>query len=49
MKVEDIKITDVMKYFGMKTTDFARDWRALSDAEKQQFKAEVAAVLPDKE
>lgn len=34
-------LKDVRDYFGMTSTDFAKEWRQLTDADKEQIKAGI--------
>jgi len=34
----EITIKDVMAYFGMTATEFAREWKACSQVDKQKIK-----------
>lgn len=34
-------MTDVMRYFGMKATEFRTEWKALSETERDALKAGV--------
>lgn len=36
--VDDITLKDIMAYFGMGTSEFAKDWKQLSTEDKQQIK-----------
>jgi hypothetical protein len=35
-------VVDVMKFFGMKVTEFKRDWAAMSDKDKSDLKRGIA-------
>jgi hypothetical protein len=42
---QEIKISDLAKYFETPGVAFMREWKQLSDVEKEWFKAEYAKTL----
>ena len=44
MEPKDVSLTDLMKFFGMSAGEFAKEWKQLSDSEKQEFKAMYAEL-----